>query len=282
MSARILDGRLVAAEVLGDLGRRVEELSSGGSVPGLVFVRFGVDAAAEVYARRIHRLADRLGINVRYLDLPPGIGPGDLGRELSTLDVDPSVDGILVQMPLPEHLFGLDLSPYISPRKDVDGITIQNAGRLYLGVDGQKPSTAAAMVEILRWAGVCATGRVVTVVGRSNVVGHPVAELLLQQDATLIVTHRKTVDLSAYTRQADILIVAAGEPALITPAMVRPGVVILDAGINVTERGLVGDVDFPAVEPVAGAITPVPGGVGPVTNAVLMRHVVFSAEQRTA
>lgn len=278
MTARILDGRVVAAAVLGDLGRRVSAMRDGGQTPGLVFVRFGADPSARVYARRIHRLADQLGIAVRYLDLPPSIDQETVVREVSALDVDEAVDGILVQMPLPGHLLGLDLSPYISPRKDVDGITVQNAGRLYLGVDGQKPSTAAAMMEILRWAGVCVTGCVVTVVGRSNVVGHPVAELLLQRDATVIVTHRRTRDLAQFTRQAEILIVAAGEPGLITRDMVQPGVTVLDAGINVTGAGVVGDVDFNAVSTVASAITPVPGGVGPVTNAVLMRHVVESAE----
>lgn len=280
VTARLLDGRAIGAEVLADLTGRIERLRADGAHPKLVFVMLGESEPARLYARRIHRLADRLQVITEYLHLPATVDQDTLLREVGSLDVDASVDGILVQMPLPLHLLGLDLSPALSPRKDVDGITTHNAGRLYLGLPGQRPSTAAAMMEMLRWAHVSATGRVVTVVGRSNVVGHPVAELLLQQDATVIVTHRQTRDLAHFTRQAEILIVAAGEPRLIRQDMVQPGVVVLDAGINMTPAGVVGDVDFASVQPIAAAITPVPGGVGPVTNAILLRSVVESAEQR--
>jgi methylenetetrahydrofolate dehydrogenase (NADP+)/methenyltetrahydrofolate cyclohydrolase len=206
----------------------------------------------------------------------------DLQCEIAALNQDHAVDGILVQMPLPEHLSIADLSPVIDPHKDVDGITVHNAGRLYLGLSGQAPSTALAMMQILDWSGNNPTGRHAVVVGRSNVVGHPVTELLLHRDATVTVTHRQTDDLGHYTRQADILMVAAGEPRLIEEHMIKPGVVIVDAGINVMPDGVVGDVDFEACAAKAAAITPVPGGVGPVTNAVLLRNLVHSAEHRAA
>jgi methylenetetrahydrofolate dehydrogenase (NADP+)/methenyltetrahydrofolate cyclohydrolase len=214
--------------------------------------------------------------------MPATITHQDLRCEIAALNADAAVDGILVQMPLPDHLNISDLSPVIDPHKDVDGITVRNAGRLYLGLPGQAPSTALAMMQILDWSGHNPTGKHAVVVGRSNVVGHPVTELLLHRDATVTVTHRQTDDLGQYTRQADILLVAAGEPHLIGEHMIKPGVVVVDAGINVTPDGVMGDVDFEACRERASAITPVPGGVGPVTNAVLLRNVVHSAEHRAA
>lgn len=212
--------------------------------------------------------------------LPESATAHELEEEASALSADDRIDGILIQMPLPSHLATARLSTLIDPRKDVDGITINNSGRLYLGLPGQTPSTATAMVQILDSCKVDITGKGTVVVGRSKVVGHPVAELLLKRNATITVTHTRTKDLATITRQADILMVGAGRPGLITGDMVKGGAVIVDAGTNVSEDSLVGDVDFDSCKEIASAITPVPGGVGPVTNAVLLRHVVASAEQR--
>jgi methylenetetrahydrofolate dehydrogenase (NADP+)/methenyltetrahydrofolate cyclohydrolase len=277
---RILSGKPIAAAVLQSVTERAGSLISCGIRPQLAFVMHGASPPAQVYAARLERQGERVGIQVARRELPEDVSIAALEAEIAALNADDAVDGILVQMPLPPHLLGIDLSSIIDPRKDADGITIQNAGRLYLGLPGQAPPTALAVMQILHAASVKPTGRHAVLVGRSNVVGHPVAELLLLLDATVTVTHRQTDDLGAFTRQADILVVAAGEPRLITADMIRPGVVIVDAGINVTPEGIVGDVDFEACKEVAGAITPVPGGVGPVTNAVLLRNVVSSAERR--
>jgi methylenetetrahydrofolate dehydrogenase (NADP+)/methenyltetrahydrofolate cyclohydrolase len=240
----------------------------------------GSSPPAEVYATRLEKLGNRVGVQVARHQMSCEISVRELEEEVAALSADPHTDGILVQMPLPDHLLPARLSGIMDPRKDVDGVTIHNAGELYLGLPGRRPSTASAIMQILEWSGCPILGQHAVIVGRSNVVGHPVAELLLQQDATVTVTHRQTPDLGALTRQGDILVVAAGEIGLITRGMVKQGVVIVDAGINVTDDGVVGDVDYTGCSEVAGAITPVPGGVGPVTNACLLRSVVDSAEQR--
>jgi len=280
MTATIIDGRAIASEIFVDLTGRVHALRRKSVVPCLVFVMIGDSPPAKMYAQRLERLAQPVGICVRRCVMSEGMSVAELEHQVSSLSADDTVDGVLVQMPLPESLLNARLSTLIYPRKDVDGITVHNAGRLYLGQSGQQPSTAAAMVHILDHCQVPLAGQHAVVVGRSNVVGHPIAELLLYRDATLSVVHRQTRDLPQMTRQADVLIVAAGEPNLIKPDMISSGVVILDAGINVTPDGLRGDVDFEGCSTLASAITPVPGGIGPVTNAVLLKSVVRSAEHR--
>lgn len=269
----------MASRLLASLRDRVDVLARRRIVPHLAFVMLGESGPARVYASRIEKLAVPLGIQVSRRELPGDVTFSMLEREVGALNADSAVDGILVQMPLPEHLVETHLSSIIDQRKDVDGITIQNAGRLYLGLPGHPPSTASAILHILDEADLELAGRHAVIVGRSSIVGHPVAELLLNRNATVTVTHRQTRDLPAVTRLADILVVAAGAPGLITPAMISGGVVIIDAGINVTSSGVVGDVDAASWE-VASLVTPVPGGVGPVTNAVLLRGVVESAGHR--
>jgi len=282
LTATIIDGRTVAARVLESVRARVAVLHARDVRPALAFVLVGESAPARLYARRIERQAQPLGIELRPVQLPADLTREQLDQTVWDLSQDESVDGILVQMPLPERIGDADLSELIDPRKDVDGITIQNAGRLYLEMPGQFPSTALAMIELLDAYDVDPRGKDVVVVGRSKVVGHPLAELLIRRDATVTVAHRRTRDLGRHTRHADIVLVAAGQPNLITGDMLKPGVVVIDAGMNPTAEGVVGDVDFEAARQVACAVTPVPGGVGPVTNAVLLRNLVQSAEWRHA
>lgn len=269
----------MADAVVADLAARTARLAEIDRRPGLIFIAIGESPPARVYAARLRRVAERVGVRMAALPLSAGVASADLEGAVEAANGDAAVDGILVQMPLPDHLAGVDLSGLIAPRKDVDGITVANAGRLYLGVSGRRPPTALAMMALLDASGTPATGRKAVVIGRSNVVGHPVAELLLQRDATVMVTHRATADLAAETRGADILMVGAGEPGLVRGDMVKPGAVVIDAGITVTEGGVVGDVCTAEVLRIAAAVTPVPGGVGPVTTAMLLRNVVEGAEE---
>lgn len=280
MTGAILHGAPVADRILTDLATRTTSLRARGIHPHLVFVMLDSAVDAQLYARRLEKITARTGIEVSRRQLTNEISLDDLDREVAALNADSQVDGIIVQMPLPPHLTYEDLSSIIDPRKDVDGISIENAGRLYLGIGGHAASTGVAMLEILHHAGIDPAGQHAVVIGRSQVVGHPIAELLLHRDATLTVTHRQTRDLPSYTRQADILLVGAGEPHLVKPHMIKSGVTIIDAGINLVGDRIVGDVDFDGCLPFCQAITPVPGGVGPVTNAVLLRHLVESAERR--
>jgi len=280
LTAAIIDGKAIAAGILDDVAARSALLRGVDVHPVVSFIMLGDSAPALLYANRLERVARPVGIEVRRFSLPDIVSVSELERTVSTLSQDSAIDGILVQLPLPDHLSEADIGNLIDPRKDVDGITVQNAGRLYLGIPGQVPSTALAMVELLDSCGIDGTGKDAVVVGRSKIVGHPVAELLIQRNATVTVTHSQTRNLARNTLHAEILMVAAGSPHLVTGDMVRAGAIVVDAGINAQRDGIVGDVDFEAARRVASAITPVPGGVGPVTNAVLLRSVVESAERR--
>jgi methylenetetrahydrofolate dehydrogenase (NADP+)/methenyltetrahydrofolate cyclohydrolase len=275
-----IDGKAIAAELMTSLADRSQRLLQRGIQAHLCFVTIGESKPAEMYLRRLERLGGKAGVEVSNRALPYDVTLTELDSSVASLNSDPSVDGIIVQMPLPAHLTYADLAEIIEPRKDVDGITIRSGGLLYLGLPGHPPSTASAMMHILDAIGVEPRGCNAVVIGRSNVVGHPVAELLLAASATVTMTHSKTRDLAFHTRQAEILMVAVGRPKLITGGMIRSGVVVIDAGINPTADGVVGDVDFEQCKDIASAITPVPGGVGPVTNAVLLRNLIDSAERR--
>ncbi len=280
MPAEILDGRPVANRILEEVAAGSAELARlRGRPPALIAVGVGDDPATRSYFRSIGRLAEKAAIRFEARYLPADVSMAGLLHEIGRLNADPEVDGILVQMPLPAHLDAARVAEVLDPQKDVDGITPDNAGRLFLGRPRLVPSTPVGGLEVLRAYNIPIEGRRAVVVGRSNIVGKPLALMLLAENATVTVCHTRTRNLAEVTREAELLCVAAGRPGLITADMVRPGAVVLDFGTNWTERGLVGDVDFEAVRQVAGAITPVPGGIGPVTTAVLLRNTLRAARR---
>lgn len=279
MTATILDGRAMALELRSELREDVARYRAArGQAPGLVIVRVGGDAASEVYSKMILRIAKDIAVQARLELLPAATSSDQLCATLVQLNSDETVHGIIVQMPLPAHLSQDLVAKTIAAAKDIDGISIQNAGSLLLGLPLLLPSTAAAVMEILERSKIALAGKHVVVLGRSNVVGKPLGLLLLQKNATVTICHSRTSDLSYFTRQADILIVAAGRPRMVTGDMVRPGLVVIDVGINaLPEGGIAGDVDFLTVSEVAAAITPTPGGVGPLTNVMLLKQCVQAA-----
>jgi len=235
----------------------------------------GDNAAAKAYRSSIQRGFAKAHIEHRPVELPSDTSEEELTRAVTALNENPDITGILVLMPLPDHLNPHVILEHLSPLKDVDGITPTNSGRLHLGLPSLRPSTPAGGLELLDFYGVDLVGREVVVVGRSNVVGRPLATLLTQRDATVTLCHSKTIDLARETRRADVVCVAAGVPGLITGEMIQPGATVLDFGVNVTADGkITGDADMPSMEGIAGAITPVPGGTGPVTTLILARNTL--------
>ena len=279
MMAHILDGRAMGAEIKAELRddvRRYIEVT--GRAPGLVIVRIGGDAASGVYSKVILRVAEEVGIKASLEQLPTLTSADELRSLLVLLNNDESVQGIIVQMPLPAHLSQKMVADTVSASKDIDGISPRSAGNLFLGLPSFLPSTAAAVMEILERTRTVLAGKRVVILGRSNVVGKPLSMMLLQKNATVTVCHSRTVDLPKFTRQADVLITAIGKAQSINADMVRPGAVVIDVGINTTqEGGIVGDVDFASVREVAGSLTPTPGGVGPLTNVLLLKQCMQAA-----
>lgn len=279
MTARILDGRAMGAQIKVELRAEVERYASEqGRAPGLVIVRVGSDTASAVYSKTILRVAEEVGLAASIEQLAARTTPDDLRAILLKLNNDPATHGIIVQMPLPAHLSQKMVIDTISASKDIDGISPRSAGNLFLGLPSFLPATAAAVIEILERARTPLDGKRVVVVSRSNVVGKPLAMMLLQKNATVTVCHSRTANLPYYTRQADVLVAAAGHAMMVTADMVRPGATVIDVGINSTpDGGIVGDIDFEAVKEVAGALTPTPGGVGPLTNILLLKQCVQAA-----
>jgi methylenetetrahydrofolate dehydrogenase (NADP+)/methenyltetrahydrofolate cyclohydrolase len=276
--ARLLYGAPIATAIRDAVGADVAALvAQNGRAPGITIVLVGDDAASRVYASRILRNADSVGLPGELLELPRLTTAAALRGHLQRLNADPSVAGIIIQMPLPGQISKRDVIESIDPLKDIDGIHPVNVGLAALGHRAFVPSCAEAALEILKAHGEPIIGKRAVVIGRSEVVGRPVAALLLRESATVTICHRRTRDLAAEVRGADVVVVAAGIPGLVTGDMVAPGATVVDCGINVVDEQIVGDVDLPSVMLVAGAVTPVPGGVGPVTNAVLLRHVVRAA-----
>jgi methylenetetrahydrofolate dehydrogenase (NADP+)/methenyltetrahydrofolate cyclohydrolase len=279
MSARVLDGRAVAASIKEELRA---EVAGAGALPGLAIVRGGGDEAAEVYARRLEALCEELGVSARVVEVPAGGSTGDAIAQVEELNADAEVGGILVQLPLPPGLDETAVIAAVDPGKDVDGVNPENAGRLYLGLPALAPATPLAVMELLRRHEVEIAGRRAVVVGRSNITGKPLALLLLREHATVTVCHSRTADLGAVVREGELVVVAAGRPGLVTGAMVAPGAVVVDVGTNMVDGKLVGDVAYDEVAEVAAAASPVPGGVGPLTNLMLVRNLLRAAEVRAA
>src|SRR5579859_1362114 len=271
----------MGAEIKAELRADIEEyVRKQGRPPGLVIVRAGGDTASGVYSKAILRVAEEVGLQARLEQLPTRISPDELRTVLLQLNNDETVQGIIVQMPLPGHLSQKMVADIISSNKDIDGISPRSAGNLFLGLPSFLPATAAAVMEILERTRTLLEGKRAIIISRSNVVGKPLAMMLLQKNATVTVCHSRTVNLAGFTRQADILVAAAGHANMITAGMVRPGAVVIDVGINeLPGGGIVGDVDFAAVSEVAGAITPTPGGVGPLTNILLLKQCMQAAWQ---
>jgi methylenetetrahydrofolate dehydrogenase (NADP+)/methenyltetrahydrofolate cyclohydrolase len=279
----VVDGRAIAAQILRELAQRVSELKQGGVTPGLAFVRVGEDPASKVYVGRKEKACAELGIFSEMHVLPEQTSERDLLALISKLNSDPRLHGILVQAPLPKHIRESKIFSTVSPEKDVDGFHPVNAGKLMLGdASGFRPCTPAGIVEMLVRSNVKTEGAEVVVLGRGNIVGKPMTAMLCQKgknaNATVTMCHSATRDIAAHCRRADIVIAAMGVAEFVKADMVKPGAAVIDVGVNRVNGKLVGDVDFAAVQKVAGKITPNPGGVGPMTIAMLMQNTVRAAE----
>jgi methylenetetrahydrofolate dehydrogenase (NADP+)/methenyltetrahydrofolate cyclohydrolase len=285
VAARIIDGKAIAARVRGRVKREVEELVAGGSpAPGLATVLVGEDPASAVYVGAKQRACAEVGMTSFDERLPADAGFEQVAGRLQALNDNPAVSGILLQLPLPDHLHGPTLTGLIDPGKDVDGLTPVNAGLLSLGRPGLRPCTPSGVIELLASVDAQLEGAVAVVVGRSNLFGKPMAQLLLEANATVTICHSRTRDLREVCARADILIAAVGRPRIVEHDFVKPGAIVIDVGMNRlspqeagTKSGLVGDVDYAAVSEVASAITPVPGGVGPMTIAMLLGNTLQAA-----
>ena len=279
--ATILNGKQVAAEIRAELKVRAEALRKDGVVPCLAVLLAGDDPASKIYVRNKKRACEEIGIESRELLFPENVTEEELIAQIRALNEDAAVDAMLVQLPLPKHIDEARVLAEIAPEKDADGFHVVNAGRLFTGQTSVLPCTPAGCMELLRRANVEFSGKHAVVVGRSNIVGKPMAMLLLNEHCTVTICHSRTKDLARFTRDADILVAAVGRPGMITGEMIKPGAAVIDVGINRLDNGkLMGDVDFESAEPVAGAITPVPGGVGPMTIAMLMQNAILAAEKR--
>ncbi len=280
MVARILDGKALAASIRADLKQKVAALVRRGVRPGLAVILAGDDAASRVYVRNKVLASEQTGVRSELCEFPSSVTEKQLLDRVAALNADAAVHGILVQLPLPKQVNAARVLQAVSPAKDVDGFHAANLGALLAGTPGVVPCTPAAVMRILEHAGVRLAGQQAVVIGRSSIVGKPLALLLLQRDATVTICHSKSGNLAAITSQADILVAAAGRAKLVGRAMVKPGACVIDVGVNRLADGtLAGDVDFDAVREVAGWITPVPGGVGPMTIAMLLENCVRAASR---
>ena len=281
MSAQILDGKALAAEIRSEVKTQVAALAEKGVCTALAVILVGDDSASQVYVRNKIKACADTGIRSLEFRMPAETTQQELLAKIAELNADDSVDGILVQLPLPEQINADAVISAIAPSKDVDGFHVANAGALVTGKQGFVPCTPFGVMRLIKKSGVDPRGKSAVIVGRSNIVGKPMALLLLAADATVTVAHSCTPDLSAVTRNADILVAAVGRAKLIKADMVKPGAVVIDVGMNRDENGkLCGDVDFSEVKAIAGSITPVPGGVGPMTIAMLMQNTVLAAQVR--
>ncbi len=280
MTAQTIDGKALAAEVRAEVAQRVAAVKARGVQPTLAVILVGDNPASMTYVR--HKGSDCESVGMRFIldRFPADLPEAALLARIAALNADASVHGMLVQLPLPKHIDTNKVIAAISPAKDADGFHVQSAGALMIGLPGFKPCTPYGCMRMLQSAGIDPKGKHAVIVGRSNIVGKPMALMLLQAHATVTVCHSATPELSTFTRQADILVAAVGRRGTITADMVKPGAAVIDVGMNQNEAGkLCGDVDFDAVRDVAGWITPVPGGVGPMTRAMLLVNTLEAAER---
>ena len=285
MAARILSGKEFAAKIKEEAGRQAAELKAAGIHPRLAVIIVGADPASEVYVRNKQRACEELGIRSDHIALPEDTTKEELIARIDMLNADADVHGILVQLPLPAQIAAHEeeILSRIDPRKDVDGFHPVNVGHLAIGAPGLRPCTPAGCIRMLDYAGISVEGAHAVIIGRSNIVGKPMAHLLLERNATVTICHSRTKNLAEIARTADVLVAAVGRPRFVTADMVKPGATVIDVGINrIAPKQLVGDVDFDAAAEVAGAITPVPGGVGLLTVAMLMENVVQAARTQRA
>jgi methylenetetrahydrofolate dehydrogenase (NADP+) / methenyltetrahydrofolate cyclohydrolase len=281
--AQVLDGRAVAAEIRKRCAEEVAELAARYPLlPGLAVMRVGEDPASVSYAGRIVQAFDAAGLRATIFELPESATRAMLQSELERINALPEYAGVLVQWPLPRHLGWDAVIDVIDPNKDVDGSHPVNIGRLALGLDCYVPATPAGGVALLDYYGVKLEGKRALVIGRSSIVGRPLSQLMLARDATVTVAHSRSRDLPGLAREADVVAVAAGQPKLVKGSMLKPGAVVLDFGASVVEGQMTGDVDFESASRVAGAITPVPGGTGPMTNAMLIRNTLRAIRRSLA
>jgi methylenetetrahydrofolate dehydrogenase (NADP+)/methenyltetrahydrofolate cyclohydrolase len=286
MSARIIDGKAIAAQVRADVAERVKALQAKGIKPGLAAVLVGDDPASHIYVGSKQKACAEVGMYSERVELPADTSQAAVLEEIERLNADPKISGMIVQLPVPGHISELALQMAVAPEKDVDCLGPTNVGLMTRGAGLLLPATPSGIVELLVRSNIEIQGQHVVVVGRSGLVGMPLAIMLAQKsdraNATVTICHTRTKDMGEQTRQADILVVAAGRLHTVTGDMVKPGAVVIDVGTNRTDEGLKGDVDFDEAKEVAGAITPVPGGVGPMTVAMLMVNTVAAAEAQAA
>jgi methylenetetrahydrofolate dehydrogenase (NADP+)/methenyltetrahydrofolate cyclohydrolase len=280
MAAQIIDGKEVAKITYKQLKARTASLREQGITPGLTVIIVGENPASQTYVASKEKRALKLGWNSEVIRLPESAGQQELCEIIDRLNADESVDGILVQLPLPKHINELEVLERISPAKDVDGFHIINSGKLIAGLDCFVPCTPKGVIKLIDSTGVDIAGKNAVVIGRSLIVGKPAALLLTARNATVTLCHSKTDNLADYTRRADIVVAAIGKPKFVTADMIKEGAVVIDVGINRVDGELCGDVDFDSVKEKAGYITPVPGGVGQMTIAMLMENTVIAAEER--
>ena len=282
MSATIIDGKAISAQVRADVAERVKALQGKGIQPGLAAVLVGDDPASHIYVGSKQKACAEVGMYSERVEMPATATQAEVLAEIERLNADPRISGMIVQLPVPDHISELALQMAVAPEKDVDCLGPTNVGLLARGKGLLLPATPYGIVELMVRSGIEIQGRDVVVVGRSGLVGMPLAIMLAQKNdranATVTICHTRTRNMAAHTLRAEILVVAAGTANAVTGDMVKPGAVVIDVGINRTENGLVGDVAFDEAKEVAGAITPVPGGVGPMTVAMLMVNTVTAAE----
>ena len=276
----IMDGKALAAQLMASLQGRVAALKARGVQPGLAVVLVGEDPASQIYVRNKERACQELSLHSETIRLPANTTQAALEAQIDRLNAAPRIHGILVQLPLPAGLDEEAALARILPEKDVDGFHAVNAGKLMTGADGVIPCTPKGILYMLKVSGVPLAGKEAVVIGRSNIVGKPVAMLLLRENCTVTICHSRTENLPAFTRRGDILIAAVGKAGFVTADMVKPGAAVVDVGINRVDGKVVGDVDFAAVSQVAGWISPVPGGVGKMTIGMLMENTIAAAEKR--